>query len=76
MRIQEKRIELWKKVHRRICVREVTFLAARSPYVIFSRRFCLFQFYVEQKFVPENGGGLAPPPSVYSPDSKTKRLQS
>ena len=28
MRIQEEKIELLKKVHRRICVRDITFLAA------------------------------------------------
>ena len=33
---EEKKIELQKKVHRRICMRAITFLTARSPfYVIF-----------------------------------------
>ena len=36
MKNQEKKIELQKKAHRRICVRDITFLAARLPsYVIF-----------------------------------------
>ena len=36
MRNQEGKIELQKEIHRRICVRQITFLAARAPsYVIF-----------------------------------------
>ena len=36
MRIQAEKTELHKKVHRRICARDITFLAARSPtYAIF-----------------------------------------
>ena len=54
---QEGMIELQKKVHRRICMRNIFFLATRpSTYVIFSRfvrllsPFFLFQFYVETSF--------------------------
>ena len=65
MRIQEKKIELQKKVHRRICVRDITFLATRpSSYVIICSIFRLFvsilllQLHVEKKdFAPENKGG-------------------
>ena len=56
MRIQEKKIELQKKVHRRICVSDITFLATRpSSYVIICRIFRLFvsirllQLHVEKK---------------------------
>ena len=39
---QEGKIELRKKVHRRICVRDITFLTARPPfYVIFCCFLCL-----------------------------------
>ena len=49
MRIQEEKIELQKKVHGKICVRDITFLAVRSPVdVIFCRFFRLLQFYVEK----------------------------
>ena len=65
MRIQEKKIELQKKVYRRICVRDITFLATRpSSYVIICRTFRLFisirllQLHVEKKdFAPENKEG-------------------
>ena len=51
-----KKIELQKKVHRKIFVRDITFLAARPPYAIFCRffrllpLFRLLRFYVEKKF--------------------------
>ena len=32
---RRKEIELQKKVHRRICVRDITFLSARSPFYVF-----------------------------------------
>ena len=35
MRNQEGKIELQKKVHRRICARYITFLTARSPFYVF-----------------------------------------
>ena len=42
MKIQEEKIELQKKVHREVCVRDNLFLAARHPsYVIFCRFFRL-----------------------------------
>ena len=78
MRIQEEKIELNKKVHRRICVRDVTFLAARPHfYVIFCRflrlppPFRLHRFYEEKKFPPENNGGLVPPLAPIPPVSTT-----
>ena len=76
LKIQEKKIKSNKKVHRRISVREVTFLAARPhSYIIFCRflrllpPFRLLRFYVQKKFPPENGGGLAPPPAPILPMS-------
>ena len=51
MRNQEVKIELQKKVHRRICVRDITFLAAcPSSSVIFCRFFRLLRFYEEKHF--------------------------
>ena len=45
-----------EKVYRRICVRNITFLAACSPsYIIFCRFFLLIRFYVEKKNSRENG---------------------
>ena len=42
MRIQEEKIELHRKVHRTICVGDITFLAARPlTYVIFCHFFHL-----------------------------------
>ena len=35
MRNQEGKIELQKKVHRRICVRDITFLTTRPPFYVF-----------------------------------------
>ena len=35
MRNQEGKIELQKKVHRRICVKDITFLTARSSFYVF-----------------------------------------
>ena len=64
-RRRKKYIEGQKKLHKIICVRDITFLGARPPYyVIFCRffrllpTFRLFRFYVEFFFsAPENGGG-------------------
>ena len=70
MRNQERKIELQKKVHSRICIRDITFLAAHPPSYVISCRFLrLLHFYVEKIFfAPENGGGLtSSPPSAYSP---------
>ena len=54
MRIQESKIELQKKVHRGICVRDITFLTARSPsYIIFCCFFCVLHSWVEKKFARE-----------------------
>ena len=57
MRIQEEKIGLQKKVHRRFCVSDITFLtASSSSYVNF---YCIFrllppfrllQFYIENNF--------------------------
>ena len=59
MRSQERNTELQKKVHRRTCVREITFLAARPhSYIIFRQffhlltPFRLFQFYIEKIIRP------------------------
>ena len=43
MRNQEGKIELQKKVHRRICMRDIAFLAARPPSYVpfFVAFFCL-----------------------------------
>ena len=72
MRIEEEKIEL----HKTICVRDISFLAARAPSdVVFCRLFRFLRFYVEKNFSPENGmfvcvcwgGGacvpLPPPPA-------------
>ena len=66
---QEGKIELQKKVDRRICLRENTFLAARPPsYVIFCcfflllPAFGLFRFYVQKIFLAQENGGLAGAP--------------
>ena len=69
MRIQEEKSELQKKVHRRICVGEINFLAPRPPsYVIFYRffrllpPFHLLRSYAEKKFLFQKmARGLAPP---------------
>ena len=66
MRNQEEKFELQKKVRRRVCVSEITFLAAHPPsYVIFLSLFLSTPFlsstpvFLRKKcfFVPENGGG-------------------
>ena len=65
MRTQEEQRELQKKVHRRICVRDISFLTARPPiYVIFRLLppFCLLQFYVEKIFLIQKMEEAAPPP--------------
>ena len=68
MRIQEVKIELQKRVHKRICVRDITFLAAcPNYYVICWNVFCLLllfgplQFYVEKENAQENGEGCGAP---------------
>ena len=62
MRNQEEKIELQKKVHRRICLRDITLLAARPPsYVIFLSFFRLLRFYEKKKMFQKMMGGLAPP---------------
>ena len=35
MRNQDGKIELHKKVHKRVCVRDITVLTARSPFYVF-----------------------------------------
>ena len=72
MRNQEEKIELQKKVRRRVCVRDIIFLAARTPFhVIFCRFFRLLQFYEEKNFFCRKKWGASapcfPPPSVYGP---------
>ena len=64
MRIQEEKTELQKKVHRRICMKAITLLAAHPPSnVIFYRffrllpPFPLLQSYIEKNFPPEKGWG-------------------
>ena len=61
MRNQEGKIELQKKVHARICVRDITFLAARPPFMVISScffhqlpPFCLVQFYEKKQITPKN----------------------
>ena len=78
MRIQEEKSELQKKVRRRICVREISFLAPRPPsYVIF---YCFFrllppfhllQFYTEKNFCSRKWRGDWRPlsPSAHGPIS-------
>ena len=39
MRNQEGKIELQKKVHKRICLKYITFLAARPPFCLFAAFF-------------------------------------
>ena len=59
MRILEEKNELQKKVHRRICMRDINFLAARPPFL------CHFLLLFSStpilrgkiKFTPENGSG-------------------
>ena len=60
---QLEKTEWQKKVHIRLCLRDITFLAARSSsYVIFCRFFRLFLsfaysgFTQKKNFAPENGG--------------------
>ena len=71
--IMKKRLELQKKVDRRICVREMTFLAAHpSSYVIFcwsnSSLLSIPILRGKKGFVSENVGGYPlPPPSAYGP---------
>ena len=71
MRNDEGKIESQKKVHTRICVREITLLAACLP-MSFLSLFCLLprlfllRFYVEKNiFAPEPS--TPQPPSVYGP---------
>ena len=69
MRNQEGKIELQKKVDRRICLRDSIFLAPRPPsYIIFCRFFLLlpafglFRFYVQKFFFAQENGGVAGAP--------------
>ena len=48
-----KKIELQKKVHRKIFVRDITFLAARPPYAIFCRFFRLLPLFRLLRFSAE-----------------------
>ena len=58
MRNQEENIYLQKKVRRRICERNITFLAARPPsYIIFVVFFVHSDFTKERKIAPENAVG-------------------
>ena len=58
MRNQEENIYLQKKVRRRICERNITFLAARPPsYIIFVVFFVHSDFTKEKKIAPENAVG-------------------
>ena len=85
MRIQEENTKLHKKVERRICVRDITLLAAHPPsYVIFCRfihllsPFGLLQFYVEKKTLLQKmvGAGFPLPPNVYGPVSYINQTKS
>ena len=72
MRNQEGKIELQKKLHRKICVRDITFLAPRSSfYVISSTLILRRKKNFLQKMVRNGGRALAslPPPSVYGLDN-------
>ena len=65
MKIQDGKIELQKKVHRRICVRDVTYLATCPPsYVIFCRFFRVLRFKVEKNTFALKNGGAPPIPSL------------
>ena len=60
MGIQEEKTELHKKVHKRICVRHITFLAARLPLMSSFLSLFLPTPVIRRKkicFFPENGGG-------------------
>lgn len=65
MGIQEEKTELHKKVHRRICVSHITFLAARLPSYVIIFVIFLPTSVIRRKqicFFPENdGGGMAHP---------------
>ena len=58
MKIQEEKIELQKKVHRKTCVTSITFLAeCPASYVIFCSffrllpHFCLLRFYPASQYL-------------------------
>ena len=52
MRIKEEKVELHENVHRRICVRDITFLAARPPsYVTFVTFFVDSLTFVYSDFI-------------------------
>ena len=56
MRNQEENIYLQKKVRRRICERNITFLAARpATYIIFVAFLSTTILHSKRKIVPENG---------------------
>ena len=54
MRIQEEIIELQKKIHKKICVRDITFLSLFSYILSLSSTLILHR---KKNFTPENGGG-------------------
>ena len=50
MRNQKEKVESQKKIHKGICVRDMTFMAARShSYISFCRFFRLLRSYVKKK---------------------------
>ena len=66
---RRKDTELQEKVHRRVCVRAITFLVTRPPsYAIFSlfcllSPFCQLRFYIEKIFFGPRNGAPYPPGS-------------
>ena len=82
MKIQEEKIELQKKVHRKTCVTSITFLAeCPASYVIFCSffrllpHFCLLRFYTEEKILLQEmvvGEVLTHPASQYLRSRETK----
>ena len=80
MRNQEEKIALHKQVHRRICVKSITFLIVRPPsYVIFCRFFRLHPpfrllwfylkkiFFCSRKWCGGGGEGFYPHPQCLRP---------
>ena len=69
MRNQKEKIELQKKVHKRICMWKITFLVVRPPsYVIFCRFFRVLRFYEEKKFCFRKWWRRLAPPVPPSPN--------
>ena len=81
---QEEKIEFLKRVHRRICVRDITFLAAGPlSYVIFVAFFVYCVFYVEKVVllrktvaVGGEGGGTGTPCALSFSGPELWRLSS